>query len=247
MPLPWLDLHDDNQPFPHPNRALTEPDGLLAAGGNLSPRRLLHAYRRGIFPWYSSGQPILWWSPNPRLVLLPECLQISRSLRKTLRNGPFTVTADTAFEAVIAACAAPRGPNAGTWITPEMQRAYGRLHRLGHAHSIETWRQGELAGGLYGVAVGRVFYGESMFSRVNNASKVALATLARQLRRWEFSVIDCQVRTDHLLRMGAVDISRTLFLELLDRFCALPGRDGPWILDADLFTDLSMTSSAKSS
>jgi leucyl/phenylalanyl-tRNA--protein transferase len=246
MPLPWLDPHNDSQPFPHPDRALIEPDGLLAAGGNLSPRRLLRAYRQGIFPWYSSGQPILWWSPNPRLVLLPECLQISRSLRKTLRNGPFTVTADAAFEAVMTACAAPRGLDEGTWITPEMLSAYCRLHRLGHAHSIETWRQGELVGGLYGVAVGRVFYGESMFSRVSNASKVALAALARQLHRWEFAVIDCQVRTDHLLRMGASDIPRALFLELLDCFCRLPGRDGPWELDFDLFTDLSTIHRAQS-
>ncbi|MCB1918860.1 MAG: leucyl/phenylalanyl-tRNA--protein transferase [Candidatus Competibacteraceae bacterium] len=247
MPLPWLDPHDDNQPFPHPDRALIEPDGLLAAGGNLSPRRLLRAYRHGIFPWYSSGQPILWWSPNPRLVLLPECLQISRSLRKTLRNGPLIVTADTAFEAVMTACAAPRGPGEGTWITPEMLRAYCRLHRLGHAHSVETWIQGELVGGLYGVAVGRVFYGESMFSWVSNASKVALAALARQLHRWEFAVIDCQVRTDHLLRMGAADIPRELFLELLERFCPLPGQEGRWELDPDLFTDLLATPRAHSS
>jgi leucyl/phenylalanyl-tRNA--protein transferase len=247
MPLPWLDPHDDSQPFPHPDRALIEPDGLLAAGGNLSPRRLLRAYRHGIFPWYSSGQPILWWSPNPRLVLLPECLQISRSLRKTLRNGPFSVTADTAFEAVITACAAPRGPSEGTWITSEMLRAYYRLHRLGHAHSVETWIQGELVGGLYGVAVGRVFYGESMFSRVSNSSKVALAALARQLHRWAFAVIDCQVRTDHLLSMGAADIPRELFLELLERFCSLPGQEGPWELDPDLFTDLLATPRAQSS
>ncbi|HPF58350.1 MAG TPA: leucyl/phenylalanyl-tRNA--protein transferase [Candidatus Competibacteraceae bacterium] len=245
MPLLWLDPQDDNQLFPHPDRALNEPNGLLAAGGSLSPRRLLRAYQQGIFPWYSSGQPILWWSPNPRLVLLPECLQISRSLRKILRNGSFSVTADTAFEAVMTACAAPRGPGEGTWITPEMLRAYCRLHQLGYAHSIETWHQSELAGGLYGVAVGRVFYGESMFSRVSNASKVALATLARQLHRWEFAVIDCQVRTDHLLRMGAADIPRSLFLELLDCFCSLPGRNGPWELDIDLFTDLLATPPAK--
>jgi leucyl/phenylalanyl-tRNA--protein transferase len=238
MPLPWLDPRNDDQPFPAPNRALTEPDGLLAAGGSLSPRRLLHAYRQGIFPWYSSGQPILWWSPNPRLVLFPECLNISRSLRKILRNGPFTVTADAAFETVIDACAAPRAPGEGTWITPEMRRAYCRLHRLGHAHSIETWRQGELVGGLYGVAMGRVFYGESMFSGASNASKVALAALATQLRRWNFALIDCQVRTDHLLSLGAVDIPRETFLQLLECYCPLPGREGPWRLDDDWLTDL---------
>jgi leucyl/phenylalanyl-tRNA--protein transferase len=239
MRLPWLDPRDDNQPFPPPDRALTEPDGLLAAGGSLSPRRLLRAYRVGIFPWYSPGQPILWWSPDPRLVLFPECVRIARSLRKTLRKGLFTVTADTAFDLVIAACAGPREGNPGTWITPEMHRAYCRLHRLGHAHSIETWREGELAGGLYGVAVGRVFFGESMFSRVSDASKVALVTLALQLRRWEFATIDCQVRTEHLSSLGAVDIPRASFLRLLERYCPLPGRDGAWRLDPDLFAELS--------
>jgi leucyl/phenylalanyl-tRNA--protein transferase len=238
MPLPWLDPRNDDQPFPAPNRALTEPNGLLAGGGSLNPRRLLQAYRQGIFPWYSSGQPILWWSPNPRLVLFPEGVNLSRSLRKTLRNGPFTVTADAAFGAVIDACAAPRAPGEGTWITPDMRRAYCRLHQLGHAHSIETWRQGKLVGGLYGVAVGRVFYGESMFSGASNASKVALAALAAQLRRWDFALIDCQVRTDHLLRLGAVDIPRETFLQLLDRYCPLPGREGFWQLDDDWLNDL---------
>lgn len=238
MPLPWLDPRNDDQPFPAPNRALTEPNGLLAGGGSLNPRRLLQAYRQGIFPWYSSGQPILWWSPNPRLVLFPEGVNLSRSLRKTLRNRPFTVTADAAFGAVIDACAAPRAPGEGTWITPDMRRAYCRLHQLGHAHSIETWRQGKLVGGLYGVAVGRVFYGESMFSGASNASKVALAALAAQLRRWDFALIDCQVRTDHLLRLGAVDIPRETFLQLLDRYCPLPGREGFWQLDDDWLNDL---------
>lgn len=242
MRLPWLDPRDDSQPFPPPDRALTEPDGLLAAGGSLTPRRLLRAYRLGIFPWYSSGQPILWWSPDPRLVLFPECVKVSRSLRRTIRKGLFAVTADTAFAAVIEACAGPRERNpAGTWITPEMRRAYCRLHRLGHAHSIETWRQGELAGGLYGVAVGRAFFGESMFSRMSDASKVALVALATQLRRWDWAVIDCQVRTDHLSSLGATDIPRATFLQLLERHCPLPGREGAWRLDADLFTDLSST------
>ena len=239
MTLPWLDPRNDDQPFPPPDRALNEPDGLLAAGGSLNPSRLLRAYRQGIFPWYSPGQPILWWSPDPRLVLFPEAINISRSLAKILRKGQFTVTADTCFEAVIAACAAPRAPGQGTWITPAMQRAYGRLHRLGHAHSIETWRQGELVGGLYGVAVGRVFYGESMFSRVSDASKVALTALATQLQRWDFAVIDCQMHTDHLVSMGAMAIPRPVFLQLLARYCPLPGHDGGWRLDADLFTDWS--------
>ena len=238
MRLPWLDPNDDNQPFPPPCRALTEPDGLLAAGGNLSPRRLLRAYRLGIFPWYSPGQPILWWSPDPRLVLFPEAVNISRSLRKTLKKGVFTVTADTAFAAVIGACAAPRSQETGTWITSEMNRAYVRLHRLGHAHSIESWHEGQLVGGLYGVAVGRVFYGESMFSLMSDASKVALEALAAQLRRWQFTLIDCQVHTEHLSRMGAVEIPRATFLQLLERYCILPGQDGLWRLDNDLLTDL---------
>ena len=238
MRLPWLDPNDDNQPFPPPCRALTEPDGLLAAGGNLSPRRLLRAYRLGIFPWYSPGQPILWWSPDPRLVLFPEAVNISRSLRKTLKKGVFTVTADTDFATVIGACAGPRGQDTGTWITSEMNRAYLRLHRLGHAHSIESWHEGQLVGGLYGVAVGQVFYGESMFSLMSDASKVALAALAAQLRRWQFTLIDCQVHTEHLSRMGAVEIPRATFLQLLERYCILPGQDGLWRLDDDLLTDL---------
>ena len=238
MPLPWLDPHNDRQPFPAPDHALTEPDGLLAAGGSLTPPRLLRAYRHGIFPWYSPGQPILWWSPDPRMVLLPEAIRISRSLRKTLRKGLFTVTADTEFAAIIRACAAPREPGQGTWITPAMLRAYERLHHLGHAHSIEARQDGALVGGLYGVAVGRVFYGESMFSRVSDASKVALVALATQLRRWEFTVIDCQMQTDHLGQMGATAIPRSTFLQLLDRYCPLPGRDAPWCLDADLLTEL---------
>ncbi|MCP5452107.1 MAG: leucyl/phenylalanyl-tRNA--protein transferase [Candidatus Competibacter phosphatis] len=238
MHLTWLDPHNDNQPFPHPDRALTEPDGLLAAGGNLTPRRLLRAYRMGIFPWYSADQPILWWSPDPRLVLLPECLKVSRSLRKTLRKGLFAITADTAFEQVVAACAGPRQGEPGTWITSEMFRAYCRLHRLGHAHSIETWQQGELVGGLYGVSLGRVFYGESMFSWISDASKIALVALAAQLQRWEFAVIDCQVTTAHLLSMGAVDIPRSSFLQLLECYCPQPGQPGPWRLDADLLDSL---------
>ncbi|PIE82845.1 MAG: leucyl/phenylalanyl-tRNA--protein transferase [Candidatus Contendobacter odensis] len=230
----WLDPSDDSQPFPHPHHALIEPNGLLAVGGNLNPRRLLNAYRQGIFPWYSAGQPILWWSPDPRLVLLPEAIRVSRSLRKTLRKGMFNVTADAAFDTVVRACAEPRRSESGTWITPEMHRAYCRLHQLGHAHSIEAWLQGELVGGLYGVGQGRIFYGESMFSYVSDASKVALVALAAQLHRWGFAIIDCQLHTDHLSRMGAVEISRTLFLQLLDRYCSYAGMTGCWQLDDDL-------------
>lgn len=238
MRLPWLDPSDDDQPFPHPNRALIEPDGLLAVGGNLHPRRLLRAYRLGIFPWYSPGQPILWWSPDPRLILFPERVKVSRSLRKTLRKGQFSITLDTDFPAVIAACAAPRTPGTGTWITADMDRAYCRLHRLNHAHSVEVRHEGHLVGGLYGVAIGRIFYGESMFSLMSDASKVALVFLAAQLKRWEFAAIDCQMRTDHLLRMGGVEIPRALFLKLLQASCSLPGRTGLWQFDTDLLTDL---------
>jgi leucyl/phenylalanyl-tRNA--protein transferase len=226
--VPWLDPYNDTQPFPNPERALENPDGLLAVGGSLSPKRLLRAYRDGIFPWYSSGQPILWWSPNPRMVLFPERLKISRSLRKTQKKGIFSLTMDRAFAAVIQGCSEPRPREHGTWITPEMQTAYRRLYQLGYAHSVETWHAGQLVGGLYGVAIGRVFFGESMFSRMTDASKIALVGLVEQLRQWEFTVIDCQMRTDHLISMGAVDIPRHAFLELLEKSCVLPGRTGVW-------------------
>ena len=233
MSLPWLDPRNDNQPFPTLAHALTEPNGLLAIGGSLSPRRLLRAYRLGIFPWYSSGQPILWWTPDPRLVLFPEAINISRSLGKVLRSQRFTVTADTAFPAVIDACAQPRLASEGTWITAEMYQAYCALQQLGHAHSIEVWQGGALVGGLYGVALGRIFYGESMFSRVSNASKVALVALAVQLQRWDFALIDCQVRTAHLSSLGAVEIPRQTFSQFLERYCPLAGREGTWQLDTD--------------
>ncbi|MDQ2696060.1 MAG: leucyl/phenylalanyl-tRNA--protein transferase [Pseudomonadota bacterium] len=234
--LPWLDPYDDEQPFPTPELALREPDGLLAVGGNLSPRRLLRAYRHGIFPWYSPGQPILWWSPNPRTVLFPDRIKVSRSLRKTLRKCPFRLSMDTAFAAVIQQCAAPRRGESGTWLTPAMIAAYGQLHHLGYAHSVETWHRQELVGGLYGVAVGRVFYGESMFSLMNDASKIALVGLARQLQRWLFGLIDCQMHTAHLLSMGAEDLPRRRFLVLLDHYCPQAGRHGPWHCDDDLLS-----------
>lgn len=236
--LPWLDPYDDRQPFPPPESALRDPDGLLAAGGSLAPERLLGAYRQGIFPWYSPGQPILWWSPDPRMVLFPAALKVSRSLRKTLKKGCFWITMDTMFETVMRKAAEPREDQAGTWITPEMIRAYLRLHRLGWAHSVETWRDGELVGGLYGVAIGRVFYGESMFSRVSDASKAALVALAAQLLDWEFALIDCQMRTAHLASLGARELSRDEFLACLRRFCPLPGRLGPWRLDPRYQTGL---------
>lgn len=223
--IPWLgrDLS-----FPPLETALVEPNGLLAAGGDLSPKRLLGAYRRGIFPWFSEGDPILWWSPDPRMVLLPAELKISRSLAKTLRNKPHEVRFDTAFEDVVLACAAPREGEPGTWITAEMRAAYGRLHRLGYAHSVETWIEGELAGGLYGVAIGRMFYGESMFSRARDASKIALVHLARCLEAADFGMIDCQMRTDHLASLGAREIPRARFSRLVGELVDYAGRPGPW-------------------
>jgi len=216
--------HSSPDAFPDLRYALMEPNGLLAVGGDLEPARLLFAYKNGIFPWYSEGEPILWWSPDPRAVLFPPEMKVSRSLRKTLRRGHLEVTFDRCFSAVIRACAAPRadgsgGRDSGTWITGEMQDAYIRLHELGYAHSVECWAGTELAGGLYGVvlgnALGRVFFGESMFSRVRDASKVALVALCQQ----DYALIDCQVPNDHLTRLGAVNIPRHGFRALLARFC----------------------------
>ncbi len=230
----WIDPFDTESPFPDVELALRDPDGLLAVGGNLSPERLLEAYRNAIFPWYTEGQPILWWAPDPRTVLFPDQLKVSRSLRKTVRKGLFQVTLDRAFDAVIAGCAAPRRDADGTWITADMERAYGRLHRLGHAHSVEAWSGTELVGGLYGVAMGRVFFGESMFSRVDDASKVAFVHLVRQLRAWDFVVIDCQMHTPHLARFGSVEIARGRFLQILKDSCDAPERASPWQFDPDL-------------
>jgi leucyl/phenylalanyl-tRNA--protein transferase len=198
--------------FPPPHLAIKE--GLLAVGGDLSPERILLAYRNGIFPWYSKGEPILWWSPDPRLVLYPDELRISKSLRKVIKRNLFQVTFDKAFDAVIQACAdAKRSYGEGTWITDEMQSAYCELHRQGYAHSVEAWQGEKLVGGLYGIAIGRAFFGESMFSHVSNASKVAFVTLVENLKRLKFALIDCQVRTDHLIRFGALEIPRKVFLE----------------------------------
>jgi len=207
-------LGQDPEAFPPPERA--DRSGLLAVGGDLSPARLLAGYRRGIFPWYSEGQPILWHSPDPRFVLLPGQLHVPRSLEKVLRRRTYDIRADTAFPEVLSACAAaPRPGQDGTWITTAMHSAYLRLHRLGHAHSVEAWRDGELVGGLYGVALGRVFFGESMFTRGPDASKAAFATLARSLFDAGCLLIDCQVETEHLARFGAKDITRRRFLRLL--------------------------------
>lgn len=206
--IPWL---ADRPAFPPVEQALTEPNGLLAAGGRLTPEWLIAAYRHGIFPWYSQGEPILWWSPNPRLVLQPAAIRITRSLRKTLRQRRFEVRFDTAFDAIVRECAAPREPGGGTWITAEIRAAYDRMHELGYAHSVECWQEDRLVGGLYGMAMGRAFFGESMFCRVSDASKVALAHLARFLERHNYAVIDCQMTTPHLLSMGAHEIGRSEF------------------------------------
>ena len=217
----------DELVFPFPDFA--EENGLLAVGGDLSKSRLLLAYSMGIFPWYSDDSPILWWSPDPRLVLLPEELKISRSLRQTMKKGIFEVTLDRDFEAVIRNCAVvDRVSDGGTWITDEMIDAYIRLHSAGYAHSIESWFEGELAGGLYGVALGSAFFGESMFTRKSNASKVAFVTLVQQLLQWKFTIIDCQVTTEHLLSFGAKEIPRSEFLGILASALTKPTKKRKW-------------------
>jgi leucyl/phenylalanyl-tRNA---protein transferase len=226
--ISWL---DGEAPFPPVERALRRPNGLLCAGGDLSPERLLGAYRHGIFPWFSEGEPILWWSPDPRMVLFPEELKISRSLARTLRRGRYEVRLDTAFASVIRECGQPRPGQNGTWITAAMQQAYVRLHELGHAHSVETWIDGQLAGGLYGMAIGRAFYGESMFSRATDASKIALAHLARYLERRGFAVIDCQMKTAHLASLGAREIRRRELAHGLETWTTEGRGPGKWPRD----------------
>ncbi len=217
--IPWLRAGD---PFPPLVQALPEPNGLLAASEDLTPARLLEAYRQGIFPWYSAGQPVLWWSPDPRMVLMTAEFKLSRSLRKAEQSGRFELRVDTAFDAVMRACAEPRPGQDGTWITATIRQGYGALFRHGHAHSVESWRDGELVGGLYGVAIGRMFFGESMFARETDASKVALARLVRQLRSWDFPLIDCQQQTAHLASMGARPFPRGEFAEALAHLVHLP-------------------------
>jgi leucyl/phenylalanyl-tRNA--protein transferase len=219
-----------NAPFPPLSQALSQPNGLLAAGGELTPARLLDAYRRGIFPWFGDEDPILWWSPDPRTILFPKEFKISRTLRKTLRSNLYEVRADSAFEQVMQACAAPRDGQ-GTWIHADMIAAYGELHRMGWAHSVETWQDGELVGGLYGVSIGRIFYGESMFSRRSDASKVALAHLVAQLQRWDFGMIDCQMRTAHLVSLGAREVPRSEFSRRLQELIHYPNIVTPWQFD----------------
>jgi len=216
MTLPWLDPEVIG--FPSIETALKEPEGLLAAGGALTTDWLLEAYRRGIFPWYEAGQPILWWSPDPRLVLFPKRLRVSRSLRKTINNNPYQFYINRDFCSVIESCGEQRVASPGTWITPEMANAYLKLHEQGFAHSFEVWREDELVGGLYGVALGKVFFGESMFSRESNTSKLALVGLVSKMEQWQFEVIDCQISSEHLKTLGAEEISRDEFSEFLARY-----------------------------
>lgn len=223
--LAWLGRND---PFPPVERALEDPAGLLCAGGDLSAPRLLEAYRRGIFPWFSPGEPILWWSPDPRMVLYCEELKVPRSLAKSLRNRGYELRVDTAFARVLKACAAPRAGEPGTWLDEGMQAAYLRLHRAGHAHSFETWRGDALVGGLYGVAIGRMFYGESMFSLETDASKVALVKLVEYLRGRGFPLIDCQVKTPLLASLGAREIPRRVFLRALPALVNYAEPPGYW-------------------
>lgn len=227
----WLGPGD---PFPPIDTALSDPNGLLAAGGELTPARLLDAYRLGIFPWSADDEPILWWAPDPRMVLFVDELRVSRSLRKRIVSGEFTITADHAFVDVVRGCAGPRADGEGTWITPAIVDAYSRLFHMGHAHSLEAWRGATLVGGLYGVSIGRMFYGESMFARARDASKVALAFLARQLQRWNFELIDCQMSTAHLASLGARDIPRREFMTRVAALTAQPSVPPPWRLDEDL-------------
>ncbi|MEW6600554.1 MAG: leucyl/phenylalanyl-tRNA--protein transferase [Nitrospirota bacterium] len=227
--MPVFRLPDEHI-FPPPR--LAEDNGLLAVGGDLSESRLLLAYSKGIFPWYAEGDPILWWSPDPRLVLFPDQLRISRSLKQTIKKSIFNITMDTAFEEVIGYCASVRrNDGAGTWITEEMKEAYISLHRSGYAHSVEAWHDDKLAGGLYGISLGSAFFGESMFTKKSNASKVAFISLVRQLAKWNFTLIDCQLTTPHLLSLGASEIPRIKFLDMLKESLLNPAKKGSWIMD----------------
>jgi len=229
--LHWLDPRNPHQHFPPVHLAMRDPDGLLAIGGDLSQVRLLRAYAQGIFPWYNPDEPILWWCPNPRAVLFPDQLHVSRSYRKAVQKADYAVSFDRAFAEVMEGCSAERAKSRGTWLGADMKRAYQDLARSGHAHSLEVWRQGELVGGLYGIALGRVFYGESMFSRVENGSKLALYWLCEQLKAWNFELIDCQISSPHLLSLGTRELPRDDFLRLQRPAAADPGRLGPWHFD----------------
>ncbi len=234
LAVPWIAADDHDTPFPDVEQALAEPDGLLAIGGPLSPARLEQAYRRGIFPWFSTDQPVLWWAPSTRAIMRPGQMRLARSLRKRLRRRDYQVSADQDFDRVIGACAAARSDAEGTWITPTMRQAYTALHERGIAHSIEVWQGTCLGGGLYGVSLGGAFFGESMFSAVSDGSKIALAWLHAQLRQADFELIDCQMPTEHLLGLGAACLTRPAFTTTLEHALRQPTRAGRWSLDSEL-------------
>ena len=228
--LHWLDPRNPDQPFPPADQAMAEPNGLLAIGGDLSPTRMVRAYSQGIFPWYNPDEPILWWCPDPRAVLRPGGFRVSRSLRKVIRRADYAVTMNRAFDRVIQRCAAPRERQRGTWLGPDMRHAYRDLHHAGFCQSVEIWRNQQLIGGLYGISLGRSFFGESMFSGEDNGSKLALYYLSEQLAVWQFDLIDCQISSDHLYSLGAEDLPRQQFLRELEVSVRRPGRTGPWSL-----------------
>jgi leucyl/phenylalanyl-tRNA--protein transferase len=229
--LYWIDPDSPDDNFPPVADALTQPDGLLCFGGDLGTDRILNAYKRGIFPWYSEGQPIMWWSPSPRCVIYPNELIIRRSLKKMMRNAGYYFSIDKAFPDVIRACSAPRDEEGGTWITRDIQNAFTRLHELGHAHSAEVWKNGKLIGGLYGIAIGRVFFGESMFAVERDASKIALVCMTDFLLTHQFQLIDAQVTSGHLLSLGAREIERKLFISILDKYCHIENDIDLWQTD----------------
>lgn len=224
----WLAPDDPHDSFPAVTSALSEPDGLLAAGGDLSPDRLLFAYRQGIFPWYEEGQPLLWWSPDPRCIFLPGDFHLARRMQREFRKTDAQIRVNTAFTEVVRACAGPRRSEQGTWITPDMLTAYEHLHQLGWAHSVEVWRSDKLCGGLYGLAIGKAFFGESMFSKNSNASKMALLYLAERLQVGDFEILDCQVRSAHLIGLGARVLPRSDFMDLLQHACERPDSCSDW-------------------
>lgn len=227
LQLPQLGAAAD-APFPATSNALRQPNGLLAWGGDLTRTRLLNAYRAGIFPWYSGAEPILWWSPSPRCVIVPGAIHLSRRTRRRYNTGTYQVTADTAFRAVITACAGLRAGQDGTWISAGLKASFCKLHQAGLAHSIEVWQQGQLVGGIYGLALGAMFFGESMFSHTTDASKIALVALCRHLERWSFGLLDCQIPNPHLLSMGAIALPRSDFEGLLAGLVVQPGQPGSW-------------------
>lgn len=235
--LYWIADNIISDEFPDVSYALTEPDGLLAIGGELNPDRLLDAYKKGIFPWYSEGQPVMWWSPDPRCVLFPDDLKISRSLKKSLHNESYGVSFDQAFSKVVKFCAEPRLDSSDTWITSAIIKNYQLLHETGHAHSVECWYQGTLAGGLYGITIGKIFFGESMFSRKTDASKICFAHLVQLLKKRGYELIDCQVYSKHLASLGARLIPRDEFSRILNQYCSLkyevPGQSLPWPKNID--------------